>query len=239
MSIIFLLPDFSHAIEKFQITFQFSPSLETLNPRENLQKQYKLSYNFGAEYKHYLSPGFSFSAGILYQNKGFRYVLGDVDSGNTNILFNKRLLLFTAEYISVPLNMNIHIPVTDRTRLIFSAGITNGYLLRQFKEARRLKDGDEGQYKLPGEFETDGKIDLKIISTRFTGINLAISASKYFRQKMIFEIGMSYSRQLNSATLKERYILTNEQTPGFDSIALDFRIGYFFNKQIKNQQKDF
>src|SRR5690606_16486038 len=121
--------------EKFQITLMLTPSFENMNYRKapNLF-QYKLSYNVGLEYKHFLAPDVSVSTGILFQNKGFRTqpVYADpavAPSGN---------ILIAARYLSIPLNLDGHIKLSETLDFILSGGITGGYLLSDSFIGRRL-----------------------------------------------------------------------------------------------------
>jgi hypothetical protein len=60
---------------------------------------------------------------------------------------------------------------------------------------------------------------------------------------MIIEFGAIYSRQLNrvSRVTEAADVLGNYYyiKPKFDAFIFDIRLGYFFNKQIKNSGKDF
>ena len=80
-------------VSKYQITLLLSPSMEGYNPRNKEVKrlwktqgyQTKFTYNFGLEYKKFMSPLSSFSTGLLLQNKGYRALLSEASAGSNGL----------------------------------------------------------------------------------------------------------------------------------------------------------
>jgi len=230
--------------EKYQVSLQLSPTLERLNMRssdstmKNLHGT-KLSYNFGISYKHFLSPLNTFEMGLIFQNKGLRNVLGNALDGRG--LFDKRVLALGLWYISVPTNFNFHIRTSRKSRILITSGLMNGILINQVQEGRRTEAGDKSPFT--GGDITDSKVKINIFRRHYLGLNLGFSFMKYIKSKVVLEIEPMYTRSINKAFRKDAPVnyggLIPEPTPKLDSFSVNFRLGYFFNKQIKNYQKDF
>ncbi|MBL4625794.1 MAG: outer membrane beta-barrel protein [Flavobacteriales bacterium] len=233
--------------DKFEIKGILSPTFETMRPGNKFYKDnwgYKLSYNFGIEYKRYFKPDLSFSTGILYQNKGFRSVLSENE--NPSLLFNNSVFITSFEYIMVPTNINIHFETSTKSRFLLVFGLTNGYLWKAKASYKRVSDDElnairDGNGGLDPEDNSYNMLPYSY--RRFTGVNVGFKFSQYIKSKMIFEIGTIYSRQLNRVSRETDAV---DQTgtryyvrPKFDAFIFDIRLGYFFNKQIKNSGKDF
>lgn len=220
--------------EKFQITLLVSPSFETMNDRKapNIF-DYKFSYNTGIEYKHFLAPDFSISSGVIFQNKGFR-----TDPVYINNTGNSRgHILIAARYLTVPLVFDGHIKIAEKFDFIMSAGICGGYLVNESFIGRRI-DGDaevaEGLFSSPSA----DRQPLDVFNNMYWGLNLGAGFCKYIASKLVIAVEPYYRRQLNSAidpTSRAR----GYQEPRFDSFSLDVKIGYYFNKNIRNYRKTF
>jgi hypothetical protein len=235
--------------DKFEIKGILSPTFETMRPGNRYYKDdwgYKLSYNFGIEYKYYLKPDISFSTGVLYQDKGYRSVYSK--NLNPKLLLNNSVFITSFEYIMIPTNFNIHFETSTRSRFLFVFGMTNGYLWKAKAGYKRVSDDEISAIKdANSSFNSeDNSYDMLPYakkSRRFTGANIGFKFSKYIRSKMVAEVGIIYSRQLNKWKEEDpvgydngtAYILR----PKFDAFIFDVRLGYFFNKQIKNSGKDF
>jgi len=233
--------------DKFEIKGILSPTFETMRPGNRLFKDdwgYKLSYNFGLEYKYYLKPDISFSTGILYQDKGYRSVYSE--NKNPSLLYNNSIFITSFEYFMIPTNLNIHFETSTRSRFLLVMGLTNGYLWKAKASYKRVSD-DELNLIKDGNSDLDPEDNsynmLPYSYKRFTGVNLGFKFSKYIKSKMIIEFGAIYSRQLNrvSRVTEAADVLGNYYyiKPKFDAFIFDIRLGYFFNKQIKNSGKDF
>ena len=220
--------------EKFQITLLLSPSFETYNDRLAPDIfDYKLSYNIGVEYKHFLAPDFSFSSGILFLNKGFStkpvYVNSGIDTkGNINI---------SARYLSIPFNFDGHIKLTDKLDFIISAGVTGGYLVSESFIGRRVKGDEEIQ---EGIFSTNSpdRQPLDIFSNTYFGLNLGVGLCQYIKSKMVISVEPYYRRQVNDA-IDPTSAASGYLKPRLDSFCMDIKIGYYFNKNIRNYRKKF
>lgn len=220
--------------EKFQITAVFSPSFETYNDRKQPDIfNYKLSYNVGVNYKHFLAPDFSVSTGILFQNKGFStrpvYVNSTAGTeGNIHI---------SARYLSVPINLEGHLKISEKLDFVMSAGFTGGYLVSESFIGRRINGEEEIK---EGVFYTDSedRQPLDIFNDIYFGLNLGAGFCKYIKSKMVLVIEPTYRRQLNGA-IDVNSAAVGYIEPRLDSWCIDFKIGYYFNKNIRNFRKTF
>ena len=220
--------------EKFQITLMFSPSFETYNDRQLPDIfDYKLSYNIGVEYKHFLAPDFSFSTGLLFQNKGFStkpvYLNSGIDTkGNINI---------SARYLTIPFTFDGHIKLANKLDLILSAGINGGYLVNESFIGRRVNGEEEIQEGIFSTNSEDRQL-LDIFSNTYFGVNLGVGLCKYIKSKMVIAVEPFYRRQINDA-IDPTSRASGYIEPRLDSFCLDVKIGYYFNKNIRNYRKKF
>lgn len=220
-------------LDKYQITLMLTPSFENMNDRDlpNIF-QYKLSYNLGAEFKLFLAPDVSVSSGVIFQNKGFRttpqYTNPNITDGH---------IIISARYFCVPLNLDGHIPIAEKTDLVLSGGITGGRLFDETFVGRRLNGEEEireGLFKT----ENDDRQTLDVFSDYYWGINLGFGICQYIKSKMVVAIEPFYRRQLNGA-IDPTSAARGYLEPRFDSFSVDCKIGYYFNKNIKNYKKSF
>jgi hypothetical protein len=239
-------------VSKYQITLLLSPSIEGYNPRNKDVKrlwktqgyQTKFTYNFGVEYKKFLSPMSSFSTGLIYQNKGYRAILSEASAGS-NGLAAKNVFVLSVYYLMIPANLNFYSKLSKRSMLIYTVGLTNGIYLSDNGKYKRMDEEQLQTFKDPftNEGITDQVFHYGIFSKRYTGLNLAAGYLKYIKAKMVIEFQLQYQRQLNKSIRKDAPVVYSYQTgifyPKFDSFALNFRIGYYFNKQIKTTKEGF
>ncbi len=233
-------PNVICAAEKYQITFQLSPSYEALSPRDARYRGIfgnKFSYNFGFEYKNFYSPGFSLSVGLDYQNKGFRNVieLNTTDTASTG--FSDAVIIGAARYLALPLDMNFHYHIAEKTEFIFSTGITVAGLLQQTLNGKRVPE------EIPNSTVTalgaeNGKKNIDIFNPLFYGFNISAGFCKYIKSKGVIVVQPKYTRGLSKA-LANSAPVSADYTPKLDSFSIDIRIGYYFTRQIKNAKKDF
>ena len=229
--------------DKFGIKGILSPTFETMRPGNRYFKDdwgFKLSYNFGMEYKFYFKPDVSLSTGVLYHDKGYRSIYSKIE--NPDFLYSNSVYVISYKYILVPTNLNLHFEVSKKSRLLIVAGMSNGYLIDATGTFKRVSE--EQSSALQDQYQDldveDNSYSLVPYSNkRYTGVNLGFKFSKYIRSKMIIEFGAIYGRQLNriykeDQTAQDPNGVAYVIRPKFDSIVLDVRLGYFFNKQIKN-----
>lgn len=236
----FLLPFTSFSGEKWHLTALFSPSYETINFRgiKEIQFGTKLSYNFGLEYRQFLSPDVSFSLGLNVQNKGFKNDVQLYDDLNNPSILAKELA--TARYLVVPFDLNYHWRILKRTELNLSGGITAGYILNQLYYLKGLDAGTIADTPW-GEFN-GGKSNTDIFNTKYVGADVGFGFTQYIFTKMVFGFQAYYQRQFNSAfnpNIKFASVTGEPVKARLDSIALYLRVGYYFSKQIKNRKKGF
>lgn len=231
----------SLADEKYQITGQLSPSYETINYRNKNFRSlggYKLSYNFGFEYKNFLSPVFSVSTGLQLQNKGFRNVLEFYSSDSVKI-FKDGALVINAYYLMAPLDLNWDIQLFNKTALVLSTGFSAGYLLRQEMVGKRIPSELEQKNPMTGEPLIPGTEKIDWFKHFYFGWNGGLGITQYIKSKLVLTIQPVYTRQLNKLIDPWGPVRTGETTPKFDSYAIHFRLGYYFNDQIANYKKEF
>lgn len=220
--------------DKWQLTLLLSPSLETYNDRAAPDIfDYKLSYNVGVEYKYFLAPDFSFSTGAMFLNKGFSTRPVYANSG----LETAGNILISARYIGVPFNFNGHFKLTEKLDFIVNAGLTGGYLVNDSFIGRRINGDKELQDPL-FEDASDQRQPLDIFSNIYLGWNLGIGFCKYVASKMVIAVEPYYRRQINDA-IDPSSAATGWVKPRLDSFCLDLKVGYYFNRNIRNYRKEF
>lgn len=233
--------------EKFEFKFQLSPTLERMNPRNRVAKSElswdrKLSYNFGIEYARYFAPDVSLATGVLIQNKGYRSILTNFTSSDPR--FNNSVFVLSAKYVSVPTNLNIHLETGNKSRFLLTFGLMNGYLIDARSKYKRVSSEELSVIDDP--FDNNDVIENTIIyndvfNKWFLGLNLGFGITKYVKDKIAIEVHPLYTAQLNRGISKNARVTAGNFriNPKFDSLALDVKLGYYFNKQIKNSQKQF
>lgn len=240
-TVICLLPTFLSADEKYQITGQLSPSYETINYRDKDFRKlggYKLSYNFGFEYKNFLSPVFSISTGLQLQNKGFKNVLEFYSSDSVKI-FKDGALVINAYYLVAPFDLNWDIQIFDKTALVISTGFSTGFLLRQEMVGKKIPAELEQRNPITGETLESGPEKIDWFKYFYLGWNGGFGITQYIKSKLVLTVQPMYTRQINKLIDPWGPVQTNGTTPKFDSYAIHFRLGYYFNDQIENYKKEF
>lgn len=223
--------------EKYQLTLVLSPSAEWLHFRNtsfNYNQLYgsKLSYNFGFEYKRFWDPSLSFSTGIQYQNKGFRNKTAWTIAGRNGT----GITTGSAHFLVVPLYLNIHNRLSRKTELIWTAGLAGGYLLSQTVKNRDFPNNNDQQDDALIPL-SNGVSNFNMFRDFHLGIHLGVGISAYVKSRIVMIIQPTYRYQLNDA--RNPYYTSSDYFTGkLNSLALDFKIGYFFTKQIRNRRKD-
>lgn len=239
--LVLLIPKVLFAEEKYQITGQLSPSYETINYRSKDFRKlggYKLSYNFGFEYKNFFSPVFSISSGLQLQNKGFKNILEFYSSDSVKI-FKDGALVINAYYLVAPVDLNWDIHVFTKTAIVLSTGFTGGLLLRQEMVGKRIPEELSQRNPFTGEQLDSGREKIEWFKRFYLGWNGGIGITQYIQSKLVLTVQPVYTRQINKLIDPWGPVRTGDTTPKFDSFAIHFRIGYYFNDQIANYKKDF
>lgn len=229
------------ADEKYQVTGQLSPSYETINYRNRDFRKlggYKLSYNFGFEYKNFLSPVFSVSTGLQFQNKGFRNILEFYSSDSVKI-FKDGALVINAYYLMAPFDLNWDIQLFNKTALVFSTGFSTGFLLRQEMVGKRIPLELAQKNPITGEPLEMGPEKIDWFKRFYFGWNGGIGITQYIKSKLVLSVEPMYTRQLNKLIDPWGPVKTGDTKPRFDSFAIHVRLGYYFNDQIANYKKEF
>ncbi len=225
----------AHAqLDKYQISLMLTPSYENMNDRDfpNIF-EYKLSYNLGAEFKLFLSPDISVSSGIIFQNKGFKT---QPEYTNPDAL-QKGHIVISARYISVPLNIDGHIPIAEKFDFIISGGLTAGHLYDDTFVGRRINGDEEIKEGFFGTVSED-KQPFDVYNDWYFGLNVGFGFCQYIKSKMISAVEPYYRRQLNQA-IDPTSAASGYGAPRLDSFSVDCKIGYYFNKNINNKRKSF
>lgn len=217
--------------DKYQITINLSPSIEKFT---GLGRQAKLSYNFGLDYKYYLSPFFTFQTGIEYQNKGYK------GPQQLDPKYDK-LLVYThyLQTVSIPTNFNIHIKTGTRNRVLLTAGLTNGYIFSQYRKVEKIDQTEINNIKDEYNIIYSRKIEKEdFFKHRFTGMNIGIGFMQFIKKKVVFEVHPVYTFQLNYP-YSNNYSYVGDKIDKLKSFAINIKVGYYFNKQISQTEKSF
>ncbi|MCH7541346.1 outer membrane beta-barrel protein [Patescibacteria group bacterium] len=187
----------------------------------------KLSYNYGIEYKHFLGESNSISTGLFFVNKGYQKILETIGVDTT---YN--LIRVNTQYIEIPFVVNSHYKINKRSRAILSFGLHTGYLLSDKLVIFALQDDQEAKLN-------DGKTverDLDLYNPFYIGGNIGLGISLYIKTKMILILQPNYTHQFNRA-FKESANLRAETKAKYSSISFDVKIGYYFNRKLRNAKK--
>jgi len=231
---------FAKGNEKYQIKLVVSPSVEWIHFRNDLTGLNdlfgpKLSYNFGFEYLHFLSPGFSLSTGLQYQNKGFRNETEYLIAGSNET--DQGITIGSARYATMPFDMNFHIRIAKKTHILISTGLLGGYLVNSTVNNSNYTNEDTPDN---GSLFTlsNGKSNIDLFSDWYFGYQAGLGFSKAIKSRMIIVVQPMYRYQFSRAIPLDANI-TQVVSAKLNSFAIDFKVGYYFSRQIRNQQKDF
>jgi len=231
--------------EKFQITLMFSPTAEWLHFRNSLNATLynaewgtKLSYNFGIEYKRFFDPSLSFSTGLLYMNKGFR---NDIQAGaygnSTQGQDAVGVTLGSVHMIAVPLYLNAHHRLTRKVEMIYTAGVAGGYV---FAETVRNRYYTDEEVPEQGFLELkSGKSNVNLFVDYYAGVHFGVGVSAYLKSRIVMVVQPMFKLQLNNARdYSGSFSSSDPFSARLNSFGIDFKIGYFFTKQIRNRRKE-
>lgn len=225
--------------EKFQINLIMAPTAEWMwFNRSPFASTYndlwgtKLSYNFGIEYKRFFDPSLSFSAGLLYMNKGFRNV--DPTAGVNG---EKGVTLMSAHVAAIPLTLNIHHDLTRRVEMIYSLGIVTGYIFQE-----RVRNRNYSEEEIPEQVildATNGVSNVNIFNDIYLGAHAGIGISAYLKSRVVLVVQPMFQFQINNARdYLGQFASSDPFNARLNSFGIDLKIGYFFTKQVRNQTKD-
>lgn len=233
-------PNCSWGQDKFQITGVFAPSYEQLQFRGDSQQKdlfgAKFSYNFGIEYRVFLSPGLAAVTGLQYNNKGFRNTEIANPSGLVQSTSSGGVIIGSARFFTIPTNLSAHIRLGKRTSLLFTGGFSTGYMVAQTVNGKDLLPAEENS---SGLFVTsNGKSNIDLFNKFYFGLNLGAGITQQIGARMILGVHPTYRRQLNRAIPADANI-TKVVNSGFNSLTADLKLGWYFNKQFQNDNKNF
>lgn len=225
--------------EKFQLNLLISPAAEWLwfNNSANASIYNnlwgtKLSYNFGFEYKRFFDPSLSLSTGVMYMNKGFRNV--DLSAGANG---KKGVTLMSAHIVSVPLYLNIHHDISRKVEMIYTAGIAGGYIFQE-----RVRNKNYSNEEVPEQSILDasnGVSNVNLFNDAYVGAHFGVGISTYLKSRVVLVIQPMYKFQINNARdYLGQFASADPFNARLNSFGIDFKIGYFFTKQVRNRTKD-
>lgn len=222
----------------YHLTAVLSPSFEKISDRRiqySLPLEWKPSYHFGFEYKGFLDPDFSFTTGIHFQNKGFRTrprimsLPGVIDEERTGHI------RISARYLTIPFGLDKHFQIGKRTHLMASAALHGGILINQVFSGSRIDGPEDIQDPLfLGLKDEASNIDW--FRRPYFAWSAGFGIVQYIKAKLVLSVQPMYQRQLNDNIDPDGPVSGTEK-PRFDAIYINFKGGYYFNKQIKNYKK--
>jgi hypothetical protein len=233
-----LAPKLRAGDEKYQLTLLLSPTSEWLRFSQTLSAGTynnlfgtKLSYNFGLEYKRFFDPSLSLSTGVVYMNKGFRNKIsnGDGTFGTT---------LMSVHIAAIPLSLNVHHRLRRKVEMIYTAGITAGYVFSERGRNNNFSGEDNPEEGL-FDFSTNGSA-LNLFRDYYVGVQLGIGISTYIKSRIVLIVQPMYRYQLHDARdFSGQFNSADPFVARLNSFGIDLKIGYFFTKQIRNRKKQY
>ncbi len=139
----------------------------------------------------------------------------------------------------IPFDLNWDIQLLNKTALVVSTGFSTGYLLRQEMVGRRIPEEIAPINPITGEYLDGGKEKIDWFKHFYFGWNAGFGITQYIKSKLVLTVQPMYTRQLNRLIDPYGPIKADGTTPKFDSFAIHFRLGYYFNDQIANYKKEF
>ena len=231
--------------EKYHITLQLSPTVEWLRFAKSTNAAAynslwgeKLSYNFGIEYKRFFDPSLSFSIGAIYMNKGFRNTIYGIDPDNAGVVKKIGAALSSAHTVGIPLSLNVHHRLSRRVEMIYTGGLTGGYLISE-QIRNKYQTGEE----TPEDSFLDvrpGRSNSNLYIDWYVGAHAGIGISAFMMKKVVLVVQPMYRMQLNNARdYLGQFASSDPFTAKLNSFGIDFKIGYFFTKQISDRKIEY
>ncbi len=231
--------------EKYHLSLQLSPTLEWLRFAKSVNATAynqlwgeKLSYNFGIEYKRFFDPSLSMSFGAIYMNKGFRNTIYGEDPNEPGVVKKIGAALSSVHMVGVPISINIHHRFNRKLEMIYTGGLTGAYLLNE-QIRNKYQPGEE----TPEDGFLDvspGRSNSNLYVDWYVGAHAGIGVSGYISKRVVLVVQPMYRVQLNNARDYLGLFASNDPfTAKLNSFGIDFKIGYFFTKQIRERNDDF
>ena len=242
--ILLLVPVSRAGNEKFQITLLLSPTAEWMRFSQSLNAPLynslwgtKLSYNFGLEYKHFIDPSLSFSTGLMYLNKGFRNeILSDPTTTNTGTQDQIGVTLASMHIAAVPFYINMHHRLRRRVEMIYTAGLAGGYLFSELVRNNYYSGEDVPQQGFIDN--SAGAAPVNLFVDYYVGAHFGAGISAYIKSQLVLIIQPMYKWQVHDA--RDFFGAFSSSDPfavRLNSFGIDFKIGYYFNRQIRNRKE--
>ena len=225
---------------KYQLLFMANPTLEWVHFRNSPSAPAlndiwgrKLSYNAGFEYKRFVDPSLSISTGITYMNKGFRNRVPYQNSGGQSDI---GFTVGDMHVIAIPLYMNIHHRIKRKVEMIYTVGISGGYLF-----AERVRNKNYTAEDIPDNSLFSGldQSNVNIFNDYFISADLGVGISTFVKSRVVLVVQPMFKYQVHNARdFAGQFISSDPFTAHMNSFGVNVKMGYFFTKQIRNRRKD-
>ena len=234
--------------EKYSVNLILSPSYEKIGFRNRLIDNpfdAKLSYNFGVDYRYYIEPEISFSAGLQFNKRGFRTHPTYKTSDGQVQDFDDAVVVISANYLSLPFEIQYNFQPFFRTEISLHTGLCYGYLVNQTFKGKRISNEIQPSEEFLKGLEEKSKA-INWFDKSYIGWIAGFSVSRAIKSRLVITVNPTYYRQLDRALnpygpVKEdsrdrngNPVLIN---PKFDSFSLNLKLGYYFSDQIENTKK--
>jgi hypothetical protein len=225
---------------KYQILLMANPTLEWVHFRSSASAPYlndlwgsKLSYNAGFEYKRFVDPSLSFSVGLTYMNKGFRNkVPYQTSGGQSDIGYT----VGDMHVLAVPLYMNIHHRIKRKVEMIYTVGVSGGYLF-----AERVRNKNYTAEDIPENSLLSGLdgSNVNLFNNYYISADLGIGISTFVKSRVVLVLQPMFKYQVHNARdFAGQFVSSDPFTAHMNSFGVNIKMGYFFTKQIRNRRKD-
>ena len=225
---------------KYEILFKLNPSMEWVYFRNNYTGVdfnsiwgTKLSYNGGLEYIRFLDPSLSFTIGVDYMNKGFRNKVPYLNSANQN---DYGITRGDMHIVSIPLYVNIHQRIKRKVELVYTGGISAGWL---FSERVRNKYYTAEDIPENSLLSNIGESNVNLFNNYFVSLDLGVGISAFVKSRVVLTMQPMLKVQVHDAVDPYGQLYNGDLfSMHMCSFGMNLKAGWFFSKQIRNRRKD-
>jgi len=225
---------------KYQILLMANPTLEWVHFRNSASAPFlndlwgsKLSYNAGFEYKRFVDPSLSFSLGLTYMNKGFRSKESYVTSGGQSKI---GITVADMHVLAVPVYMNIHQRIKRKVEMIYTIGLSGGYLFSERARNKNYTAEDIPENSLLSGLDPS---NVNIFNDLFISADIGVGISTFVKSRVVLVLQPMFKYQVNNARdFSGQFSSSDPFTAHMNSFGVNIKMGYFFTKQIRNRRKD-
>lgn len=193
----------------------------------------KLSYNAGLEYKRFLDPSMSVSTGISYLNKGFKNKEPYVNADGSNQI---GVTVGDVHVFAVPLYLNIHHRLKRKVEMIYTFGLSGGWVLAERIRNRNYTAEDIPENSLLSGL--DGS-NVNLFNDYYISADFGMGISTFLKSRLVLVVQPMFKYQMHNARdFSGQFISSDPFTMHMNSFGINLKMGYFFTKQIRNKRKD-